>query len=63
MHLSLAFCVTIFPIKTSSTAVHSIHIEDLLPQRMHIGSWYEDKAYSTLEKLYTILEKVEYCFS
>ncbi len=29
--------------------LHCIHVED--PQRMNIGSWYEDKAYSTLEKV------------
>jgi hypothetical protein len=35
--------------------MHCISAEDLLPQRMHIGSWHGDKAYSKQEKLHTTL--------
>jgi hypothetical protein len=42
--------------------LHCIPAEDLLLQRKHIGSWRGDKAYSTLEKLYTTLESIVHYF-
>ncbi len=40
---------------------HCIPAEDLLPQRKHIDSWDEDKAYSTPGKWYhTVLKLCTY---